>query len=81
MIIVVKPYDLLNSRFMGTFHGSPYSYDTSVPLVVYGPGVRAGVRSDAVIPQAAVPILAHALGVQPPPDVETGVPEKLFVGP
>ncbi len=81
VIIVVKPYDLLNSRLMGTFHGSPYSYDTSVPLVVYGPGVRAGVRSDAVIPQAAAPILAHALGVQPPPGVETGVPEKLFVGP
>ena len=79
VVIVPKPYCLLNSRLLGTFHGTPYRYDSCVPLVVYGPGVRAGVRGDAVIPQAAVPILAHALSVQPPLDVEAGVPEKLFV--
>jgi hypothetical protein len=49
--------------------------------LVYGPGVRAGVRDDAVTPQAAVPILAHTLGIKPPADAECGVPEKLFVAP
>ena len=81
VVIVVKPYCLLNSRLLGTFHGSPQPYDTSVPLVVYGPGVRPGVRDDAVIPQAVASILAHALGVAPPEGAEAGVPEKLFVGP
>ena len=81
VIVLVKPYCLLNSRLEGTFHGTPHPYDTLVPLIVYGPGVRPGVRDAAVIPQAAVPILARALGVKPPPDAEAGVPEKLFVQP
>ena len=81
VVVLVKPYNLLNARLTGTFHGSPHPYDTLVPLVVYGPGVHSGVRDDMVVPQAAVPILARALGVKPPPDAEAGVPEKLFVEP
>jgi hypothetical protein len=81
VVIVPKPYYLITDRLTGTTHGSPHSYDTHVPLLVYGPGVRAGVRGDAVTPQAAVPILAHALGIKPPADAECGVPEKLFVAP
>jgi hypothetical protein len=81
VVIVPKPYYLITDRLTGTTHGSPHPYDTLVPLLVYGPGVHAGVRDDAVTPQAAVPILAHTLGVKPPADAETGVPEKLFVAP
>jgi hypothetical protein len=81
VIIVPKPYYLITDRLTGTTHGSPHPYDTLVPLLVYGPGVHAGVRDDAVTPQAAVPILAHTLGVPPPADTECGVPEKLFVAP
>ena len=76
-----KPYYLITDRLSGTTHGSPHSYDTHVPLLVYGPGVRAGVRDDAVTPQAAVPILAHGLGIKPPADAECGVPVKLFEKP
>ncbi len=72
---------MLTSRLNGTTHGTPHPYDTLVPLIVYGPGVRAGVRDDAVTPLAAAPILARALGVKPPPDAEVGVPEKLFLQP
>ena len=81
VIVVPKPYYLITDRLSGTTHGSPHSYDTHVPLLVYGPGVRAGVRDDAVTPQADVPILAHGLGIKPPADAEYGVPEKLFEKP
>jgi hypothetical protein len=81
VVIVPKPYYLITDRLTGTTHGSPNPYDTLVPLLVYGSGVRPGVRDDLVTPQAAVPILAHALGVSPPADAETGVPEKLFAAP
>jgi len=81
VVIVPKPYYLITDRLTGTTHGSPHPYDTLVPLLVYGPGVRAGVRDDAVTPQAAAPILAKALGVKPPADAECGAPEKLFVAP
>src|SRR5262249_20239260 len=42
--IVVKPYCLLLDKLAGTTHGGPHAYDPHVPLVVFGPGVRAGSR-------------------------------------
>ena len=46
----------------GTTHGSPYSYDTHVPLVVMGPGVKAGVRHERVSPELTAALLAKGRG-------------------
>jgi predicted AlkP superfamily pyrophosphatase or phosphodiesterase len=78
VLIVTKPYYLMDTYQTGTTHGTPHEYDTHVPLMVFGPGVRLGERREAVTPQAAAAILAHGLGVPPPRDAEAGVPEKLF---
>jgi hypothetical protein len=82
--IVTKPYYLLSTTLTGTIHGTPHPYDTHVPLVVYGPGVRpesAGAPSgpcpEAVTPQATAAILAHALGVPAPDKAEAPVPKRL----
>ena len=50
----------------GTTHGSPYNYDTHVPLLWYGHGVKKGA-SDAfvVIPDIAATVAA-ILEIQPP---------------
>jgi len=37
---------LITSRSEGTSHGSPYDYDRDVPMILLGPGLRAG-RDDA----------------------------------
>jgi hypothetical protein len=79
VLVVVKPYHLLTKYLTGTTHGSPHPYDTHVPLVALGPGIKAGARKDAVTPQAAVAILSRALGIKPPAAAEAPVPEKLFV--
>ncbi len=76
--IILKPYHLMDTYQTGTTHGTPHAYDTHVPLLVYGPGIRPGPRREAIIPQAAAVILAHGLGVHPPADAEISVPEKLF---
>jgi hypothetical protein len=77
--VVLKPYHLLGSPLgTGTTHGTPHPYDTHVPLLVYGPGVRAGVRSEAVTPQAVAAILAAGLGIPPPGAAEAPVPDGLF---
>jgi len=76
---VLKEYYLMY-RLSGTTHGTPHPYDTHVPLLVHGPGVRAGIRKDAVTPQAAVAILAHSLGIKPPAKGDAPVPDKLFEG-
>jgi hypothetical protein len=78
---ILKPYYLLSPVLdPGTTHGTPHTYDTYVPLLVFGPGVRAGVRKERVTPQAVVPILAHSLGIRPPATAEAPLPRDLFEG-
>jgi hypothetical protein len=77
--IVEKPYFLVTTRLTGTNHGTPHAYDTHVPLVVFGTGVRPGVRREAVSPLATAAILARALGVKPPSAADTPAPEGLFL--
>jgi hypothetical protein len=76
--IVMKPYWILWTTLTGTTHGSPHPYDTHVPLLVYGPGIKAEVRTDLVRPEAVVTILARALGIKPPAKAAEPVPERLF---
>ncbi len=75
---VLAPYCFMSTFTTGTTHGAPHSYDTHVPLVVFGPNVKVQVRRDRVTPQSAAAILAHGLGVNPPAKAEAGVPEGLF---
>jgi hypothetical protein len=81
VVVVVKPYCLITEFLTGTTHGSPHPYDTHVPLLVFGPGVRPCVRGDAVTPLAAAAILTHGLNVKPPAEAQVGVPDKLFEAP
>jgi hypothetical protein len=81
VFVVTKPYYLLYSVLTGTTHGTPHTYDTHVPLLVYGPAVRAGLRKEAITPQATAAILAQALGIKPPADAEAPVPSGLFGNP
>jgi hypothetical protein len=76
--IVVKPYYQVTPFLTGTGHGTPHSYDTHVPLLVFGPAIRASVRKDKVVPQTAAAILAQALGIKPPASAEYTVPVELF---
>jgi hypothetical protein len=48
-------------------HGSPWSYDVSIPLMFAGPAVNIGVFSAAATQQDVAPTLAASLGVQMPP--------------
>jgi hypothetical protein len=81
LTIILKPYWLFSSLQLSTTHGTPHPYDTHVPLLVFGPGVKAGVRQDAVTPQAAAAILAQGLGIDPPAKADAPVPENLFSQP
>ena len=52
-------------------HGTPWPYDTEVPLFLYGPPFRPGVYRDRCTPADLAPTLAAALGV-PVPAQATG---------
>jgi predicted AlkP superfamily pyrophosphatase or phosphodiesterase len=47
-------------------HGSPYTYDTHVPLILMGTGFRPGRYLEAAAPSDLAPTLAAVLRVQAP---------------
>lgn len=66
VFIQLKPGWLDSSYETGTSHGSPYNYDTHVPLLFYGWGVPQGSSSEkTTIPQIA-PTLSNMLGISFP---------------
>lgn len=70
ILILVKPFSIIDSAQKGTNHGMPYTYDTHVLLILAGKGVKQGVYNDAVSPIDIAPTLAALLGIQAPPQCE-----------
>ncbi len=55
----------------GTTHGSPYTYDTHVPILAYGPAWFKPTQVDAAVQVADIaPTLAHVFKVRPPAQSE-----------
>jgi hypothetical protein len=50
----------------GTTHGTLYDYDSRVPVVLYGAGIRAGVHEEPATPADLAVTLASMIGVQLP---------------
>lgn len=67
--VVLKPYYFYGDpqNPTGTTHGSPYSYDAHVPLLLAGPGIRPGTYFDRVSPADIAPTIAALLGVEMSP--------------
>jgi hypothetical protein len=64
LFIVAQPYWLFEAA--GTSHGTPWNYDAHVPLILMGPGIRAGRyhRRAAVNDIAAT--VSTLLNIEPP---------------
>jgi hypothetical protein len=76
--VVLQPYCIPSAiDGTGTTHGAPYAYDTHVPLMVYGPGVRGGDRDEPTTPQALASIFAKFLDVRRPKDASFPIPATL----
>lgn len=50
----------------GTTHGSPFSYDTHIPALLYGTGFKAGRYADEFFITDIVPTLCAALRMNEP---------------
>lgn len=55
-----------NADQFSAMHGSPYEYDTYVPIMVVGPGVKAQTVSRPVGPEDIAATIAAHLGIKPP---------------
>ena len=62
----------------GTTHGSPYSYDTHVPLLFYGWNIKQGSSTEQVYITDIAPTLAMLLNIQFP-NGTTGKPISFIV--
>jgi predicted AlkP superfamily pyrophosphatase or phosphodiesterase len=65
LIVVPHPFYLLASTDAAT-HGSPYGYDTHVPVLFYGAGVAAGSFASISSPADIAPTLASLLKLEIP---------------
>jgi predicted AlkP superfamily pyrophosphatase or phosphodiesterase len=72
LVVMNKPnwYLFAKPGAYASTHGSPWSYDTNVPLVLYGPHwVKPGKHGDSEVVDLARTI-AHILNVRPPTGCE-----------
>lgn len=61
-------------------HGSPFSYDTHVPILFMGPGVTPGYYDGRAMQQDIALTLATMLEIEPPSGAEGRVLSEMFAG-
>jgi hypothetical protein len=76
VVILVDP-DWMFGR-SGTTHGTAFSYDTHVPVVFMGPGVKSGRYHAPVVANDIAPTLATMLDVETPSGSVGRVLEEMF---
>ncbi len=67
VVLVLKPYSMIHPGKGGTTHGSPYAYDTHVPVLFYGSAFKPGRYADEFYITDIVPTLCAALHLNEPP--------------
>lgn len=55
-----------NAEQFAAMHGSPYAYDTYVPIIVAGPGISHQTVSRSVAPEDIAATVAAYMGTKPP---------------
>jgi hypothetical protein len=65
LVVVPQPYFFI-AEGVTTTHGTPYIYDTHVPVIFYGAGIAAGSFSTVSSPADIAPTLASLLKIEIP---------------
>ena len=71
VLFVYTPYSIpgstaVNAKSKGTTHGSPWHYDTNVPLLLLGNGIAPGRYERRVSPAQLAPTVSRLLGINSP---------------
>ena len=64
VITIVEPYWIYGTK--DASHGTPFGYDTHLPLIFAGAGVKRGVYDQTVAINDIAPTLATILGIETP---------------
>jgi predicted AlkP superfamily pyrophosphatase or phosphodiesterase len=74
----LKPFIVPGEDSTGTTHGSPWSYDTRVPLLWFGAPVKRGVHPGPVSIADIAPTLSFLLGIDQPSDARGRVLHEML---
>ncbi len=66
MTVILEPGWFESGRIQGTTHGSPYTYDTHVPIIFYGKGVKQGASVQYYAITDIAPTLSMLLKIKLP---------------
>jgi predicted AlkP superfamily pyrophosphatase or phosphodiesterase len=66
VFLILDPYALPVGGETGSTHGAPWTYDTQVPLVLWGNAFKPGIYATPCEPIDLAPTLAVALGLTQP---------------
>lgn len=66
--LVTNPFWFIGEGPIATTHGSVYDYDTHVPVVLMGPGIRHDRYFTDCSPSDITPTIAALLHIEPPPN-------------
>ncbi|MGI8992312.1 MAG: alkaline phosphatase family protein, partial [Bryobacteraceae bacterium] len=64
LYVMLEPYWLFPQH--GTTHGTTFGYDSHVPVIFMGPGIKAGNYYQPIVVNDIAPTLAAMLGVETP---------------
>ncbi len=74
-VVTLTPHSVWGDQMIA-IHGSPHDYDTHVPLVMWGAGIRPGRRDGFVRVVDIAPTLARLVGVRPMERIDGEVLEE-----
>ncbi|MGQ0507341.1 MAG: alkaline phosphatase family protein [Myxococcaceae bacterium] len=70
VLLMLKPFNVLTDEPFGTNHGTAYSYDSQVPLVLFGKGVKPGQYRTEISSLDVAPTVAALLEMGAPASSE-----------
>ena len=77
--IIQEPYWFLFDKGpVKAMHGSPWRYDSHVPIIFTGPGVKSQTIHRWVHPVDVAPTIAALLGMTPPGSTQGAPLEEVF---
>lgn len=66
VLMVMRPFHVLEAETAGTSHGTPWSYDSEVPIVFFGKGIKPGLYASKARPTDIAPTVSALLEMGAP---------------
>jgi len=76
LYLLLEPYYIFGK--LSTTHGSAFGYDTHVPVIFMGPGIKAGKYHSSIAINDIAPTLATILEVEIPSGSEGRILSEMF---